>query len=474
MKQFVFISFLLLFYLLGYSHKDNTYIACPAFIGMTPEASEVCVNQDVSFTVITGCCQCPTTVTWNFGDGSNTAIVPLGVPITHSYTTSGSYIVTAIILNSPVCCYESMPTNLVRTVIVSTNSIACAQNLIYDPYACIGEPISFSATYLPDHTVQSVLWNFGDGTTSTDINPHHSFLVDGVYNITLTITYTNGEVYNVAGSQYLVSIAPASRCFGITVSCGNEITGCCPFEPVYFTSLLAGLGVNYSWDFGDPFAQGSCVVFNDPNPSYIYTAPGTYTVTVLIPAWGYSQTLTVNIIQSSNCPLPNNNCVDCISSFMPSPGKKYILSTWVSQETTAGVINFTQPKIILEFKDISDILIPPPIEFAPSLKSPVIDGWQKVEAEFTIPSTAFRMHISLKADGSEACYFDDIRIFPKDGNIKTFVYDPLSGKLMSILDENNYATLYEYDEDGNLIRIKKETERGIQTIQETKSNLKKP
>jgi hypothetical protein len=69
--------------------------------------------------------------------------------------------------------------------------------------------------------------------------------------------------------------------------------------------------------------------------------------------------------------------------------------------------------------------------------------------------------------------FDDVRIFPTLSNMKAFVYDERTLRLMATLDENNYATFYEYDEDGNLIRIKKETERGIMTSQETRVHLKR-
>ena len=40
---------------------------------------------------------------------------------------------------------------------------------------------------------------------------------------------------------------------------------------------------------------------------------------------------------------------------------------------------------------------------------------------------------------------------------------------MAELDENNYSTFYEYDNEGGLIRVKKETEKGVYTIQETRS-----
>jgi hypothetical protein len=52
--------------------------------------------------------------------------------------------------------------------------------------------------------------------------------------------------------------------------------------------------------------------------------------------------------------------------------------------------------------------------------------------------------------------------------MKSYVYDPVSLRLWSELDDRNYATFYEYDEQGNLTRTKKETERGIITIQESR------
>jgi len=71
-------------------------------------------------------------------------------------------------------------------------------------------------------------------------------------------------------------------------------------------------------------------------------------------------------------------------------------------------------------------------------------------------------------------YFDDFRIIPVDGNMKSFVYDPISYKLTAQLDENNFATYYEYDQEGLLVRVKKETEKGVLTISESRrANSKK-
>ncbi len=101
---------------------------------------------------------------------------------------------------------------------------------------------------------------------------------------------------------------------------------------------------------------------------------------------------------------------------------------------------------------------------------PIIDGWQRITGVFTMPddTSKFKMELVNTLTGRDV-FFDDVRVFPKKGNMKSFVYDPVSQKLMAELDENNFATFYEYDKEGGLIRVKKETEKGVFTIQETRS-----
>jgi hypothetical protein len=104
-------------------------------------------------------------------------------------------------------------------------------------------------------------------------------------------------------------------------------------------------------------------------------------------------------------------------------------------------------------------------------KWPIVEGWKRIEAVFTVPSIATSFTLQLQSSG--VSYFDDIRIHPFDGQMKSFAYDPSSQRLMAELDENNFATFYEYDDEGILIRVKKETERGIMTIKETRSSYRK-
>jgi hypothetical protein len=100
-----------------------------------------------------------------------------------------------------------------------------------------------------------------------------------------------------------------------------------------------------------------------------------------------------------------------------------------------------------------------------------IEGWQRFEAALNIPAASTQLTLNLTGSGGRSLLFDDVRLQPYNSSMKSFVYDPVSLRLMAELDENNYSTFYEYDDDGTLIRVKKETERGIMTLKETRSAL---
>ncbi|QSB27667.1 VWA domain-containing protein [Flavobacterium sp. CLA17] len=165
-------------------------------------------------------------------------------------------------------------------------------------------------------------------------------------------------------------------------------------------------------------------------------------------------------------------CDDCFS-FKPEPGKEYILSAWVKEESFIQVKNYENPIIKIVFynnKEALDIPAQRIDSLVVKANGDIIDGWQRVVKKFKIPTATITMAIELEnMSPSIPVYFDDIRIHPLQGSVKSFVYDPVTFKLMSELDENNYSTFYEYDNEGGLVRVKKETAKGIKTIQETRS-----
>lgn len=155
------------------------------------------------------------------------------------------------------------------------------------------------------------------------------------------------------------------------------------------------------------------------------------------------------------------NCEGCIESFQPTPGQKYVLSAWVKEESPSAD-NYTKAGVKIAFN--GNLLQPQTYR----AKGKIIDGWQRIEEVFTIPAEAADISITLVNDGAPNVYYDDIRIHPLEGEMKSFVYDPMTQKMLAELDENNYATIYEYDKEGMLVRVKKETEKGVYTIKETR------
>jgi hypothetical protein len=91
---------------------------------------------------------------------------------------------------------------------------------------------------------------------------------------------------------------------------------------------------------------------------------------------------------------------------------------------------------------------------------------------YTYSEEGIPIKLSIKPNGSNV-FIDDIRIHPENATMKTYAYDEKTMRLMAELDENCFATFYEYDDQGLLVRVKKETERGVVTLKESRSSYKR-
>lgn len=156
------------------------------------------------------------------------------------------------------------------------------------------------------------------------------------------------------------------------------------------------------------------------------------------------------------------------TNFSPLHGRLMLVSAWVRERGNMAdtVTQYRNTEVQIVFSN----------GLARTLKPSgnIIEGWQRIEDTVSIPIGVQYMDVKLKSiNGSVPVFFDDVRIHPFNSNVKSFVYSPVNIRLMAELDENNYASFYEYDDDGTLIRVKKETERGIKTIKETRSALLK-
>ena len=133
----------------------------------------------------------PFTVLWDFGDGSSSAAL---VPGPHTYPNPGVYTVT---FNATDDLGLSDPTPPTRTITVQGANQAPDATIdqpIGNVTIAAGESVFFAGSASdPDGDPVTVLWDFGDGITSTSLNPgNHTYSSEGAFTVTLTATDSHG------------------------------------------------------------------------------------------------------------------------------------------------------------------------------------------------------------------------------------------------------------------------------------------
>lgn len=115
------------------------------------------------------------------------------------------------------------------------------------------------------------IWNFGDGTSSTQHSPSHIYSDTGEYSISLeAFNNTTGCSYLQTKKIKIVKLQPDFSVLNTTVCKGGE---------VMFTANINPAEVSrYIWDFGDGTVQQS--TFNTIN--YSYSQPGAYDVKLVV------------------------------------------------------------------------------------------------------------------------------------------------------------------------------------------------
>ena len=149
------------------------------------------------------------------------------------------------------------------------------------------------------------------------------------------------------------------------------------------------------------------------------------------------------------------------TSLQLQSGKEYVFSCWVRKDSCNTLGNLGE-NYSLTFNGYPQIFT----------KEAKVECWQRVEFIFKAATGVNTIQLR-SSDIFSDIYVDDIRIAPANATFKSYVYDPQNYRLVAELDENNYATFYNYDEEGVLVQVKKETERGVMTIKTTRQNLKK-
>lgn len=134
-------------------------------------------------------------------------------------------------------------------------------------------------------------WDFGDGATSSDQNPTHTYENPGTYTVTLKAATKRAQGMETVVDAVTVnptSVEPVAK-FTESITQGRA-----PLEVTFSDLSEAGSHpiTKYEWNFGDGGTSSL------PNPTYIFDAAGTYTVALKVTTGAGTDTRTkTNIIR---------------------------------------------------------------------------------------------------------------------------------------------------------------------------------
>lgn len=192
---------------------------------------------------------------WDFGDGTPPTRTGPGTQ-QHTYASVGTYNVKLVVDDTSFC---NSPDSIIKQVRLAVT--VKAQFVTPDkgckPYSAVFQNTSLGGT--------DFKWDFGDGDTSSQVNPTHLYANAGTYIIKLIAydTSTCNKIDSTTSSITVYEIPTAS--FTASPNPGPENT------PTQFTNLSTGAS-SYSWNFGD--GDSSIEI----NPLYQFTSSGTFNV----------------------------------------------------------------------------------------------------------------------------------------------------------------------------------------------------
>ena len=212
-----------------------------------------------------------TVYTWEFGDGSTgTGEIPV-----HEYAEEGEYLVNLTATND--VCGEMVYEDYVFVYNDTINNEQCFADYYYFIDSTETLKVNFTDMSWSEIGISSWTWEFGDGTTSNEQNPVHTYSEEGEYNVSLTIE--SGDVcestveYTVWAGENTWYPDECQAMFYTKYDWENYLT-------VHFVDFSWGSGnsnINaWQWNFGD--GNGS----SEQNPSHTYADEGEYTVELTI------------------------------------------------------------------------------------------------------------------------------------------------------------------------------------------------
>jgi uncharacterized repeat protein (TIGR01451 family) len=203
---------------------------------------------------------------WDFGDGATSEAQN---PI-HTYTSPGVYTVS-LAIDGP-----AGSDSVTRPAYITVSEAPPVAALTADPLKGY-VPLEVQFTDLSEGKITEWLWDFGDGITSPQQHPTHTYTSTGVYTVGLRVSGPGG-VDTVTHTRYItVATTPPEAAFT-----GAPLTGIAPLTVVFTDTSQVGQveSPSYMWDFGDG------VTSTLQNPTHIYATPGVYTVSLTVTSPG--------------------------------------------------------------------------------------------------------------------------------------------------------------------------------------------
>jgi gliding motility-associated-like protein len=230
---------------------------------------------------------------WDFGDGTSS---PLQNPA-HQYTAEGYYNVYLTVTNSGGCTGTAGFQRYIRVIPGVKPDFSWTQSS-----ASCSAPFDINfinQTSGPGH--MSYSWDFGNGSSSTQVNPATNYPTNNQYTINLSASSDLG-----CGGSTTKTISFQGNTPVIT-----SADSACLNTPTSFSNGSAPPPLSSTWDFGD----GN--ISTQPNPDNTYTAAGSYTVTLTNTYATCSSTATksIKVVTNPSINFTADKTVGCQAPF---------------------------------------------------------------------------------------------------------------------------------------------------------------
>lgn len=223
----------------------------------TASATTICLGDTINF-ISTSTTGAGLVYGYDLGDG-NFALVR---DTAYVYTTTGTFHVLHLVANPITGCLDS------TSITIVVNPEPTADFSFSD--VCSGTAVAFTnLSSIPTGTL-SYVWNFGDGATSTDINPTHLYAGPNTYNVLLTVTSNRGCIDTLTQQVTVFPEPIANFTLSSETACDRDSV------TMLNTSVVSGVNIVYTWNFGDGNTS------NDVSPTYAYAGPGIYSVVLTV------------------------------------------------------------------------------------------------------------------------------------------------------------------------------------------------